>query len=105
MKTLNVDLGERTYPIHIGHGLIESDLLGSVIRGRQLLLVTDETVAPLYLERVLSNLTAFEVATVTLPDGENHKNVETLDPDLFGSINQAILAKCDYGRFGRWCCG
>ena len=79
MKTLNVDLGERTYPIHIGHGLIESDLLGSVIRGRQLLLVTDETVAPLYLERVLSNLTAFEVATVTLPDGENHKNVETLD--------------------------
>ena len=79
MKTLNVDLGERTYPIHIGHGLIDSDLLGSVIRGRQLLLVTDETVAPLYLERVLSNLTAFEVATVILPDGENHKNVETLD--------------------------
>ena len=79
MKTLNVDLGERTYPIHIGHGLIDSDLLGSVIRGRQLLLVTDETVAPLYLERVLSNLTAFEVATVILPDGENHKNIGTLD--------------------------
>ena len=79
MKTLNVDLGERTYPIHIGHGLIDSDLLSSVIRGHQLLLVTNETIAPLYLNRVLSNLTAFDVATVILPDGENHKNIETLD--------------------------
>ena len=79
MKTLNVDLGERTYPIHIGHGLIDSDLLSSVIRGHQLLLVTNETIAPLYLNRVLSNLTAFDVATVILPDGENHKNIGTLD--------------------------
>ena len=79
MKTLNVDLGERTYPIHIGHDLIDSDLLGSVIKGHQVLLVSNETVASLYLERVLSNLTAFEVATVILPDGENHKNIETLD--------------------------
>ena len=79
MKTLNVDLGERTYPIHIGHNLIDSDLLGSVIRGHQVLLVSNETVASLYLDRVLCNLTAFEVATVILPDGENHKNIETLD--------------------------
>ncbi|MBH96100.1 MAG: 3-dehydroquinate synthase [Gammaproteobacteria bacterium] len=79
MKTLNVDLGERTYPIHIGHGLIDSELLGSVIKGNQLLLVTNETIAPLYLDRVLSNLKAFEVATVILPDGENHKNIGTLD--------------------------
>ena len=45
MKTLNVDLGERTYPIHIGHDLIDSDLLGSVIKGHQVLLVSNETVA------------------------------------------------------------
>lgn len=79
MRTLNVNLGERTYPIHIGHDLINSDLLGSVIKGQQVLLVSNETVASLYLDRVLSSLTAFEVATVILPDGENHKNIETLD--------------------------
>ena len=102
MKTLNVDLGERTYPIHIGHDLIDSDLLGSVIKGHQVLLVSNETVASLYLERVLSNLTAFEVATVILPDGENHKNIETLDLIFSEALIQAILAKCDYGRSGRW---
>ncbi len=88
MKTLNVDLGERTYPIHIGHGLIDSTLLRSAIKGRQLLLVTNETVAALYLDRVLSNLTMFEVATVILPDGEDHKNIETLDMIFSEALTQ-----------------
>lgn len=88
MKTLNVDLGERTYPIHIGYGLIDSDLLSSVIKGHQLLLVTNETIAPLYLDRVLSNLTAFDVATVILPDGENHKNIGTLDLIFSEALSQ-----------------
>jgi len=79
MRTLNVDLGERAYPIHIGRGLLNSDLLASVIRGRQVLVVTNDRIAPLYLERVLAQLSDFEVATVILPDGENHKQIDTLD--------------------------
>ena len=52
MKTLNVDLGERTYPIHIGHNLIDSDLLGSVIKGRHPVVesVVDESEAVKFIE-------------------------------------------------------
>ena len=56
MRTLNVELGERAYPIHIGRGLLSSDLLASVIRGRQVLAVTNDRIAPLYLEKVPSSL-------------------------------------------------
>ncbi len=79
MRTLNVELGERAYPIHIGRGLLSSDLLASMIRGRQVLAVTNDRIAPLYLEKVLARLSDFEVATVILPDGENHKQIDTLD--------------------------
>ena len=79
MRTLNVELGERAYPIHIGRGLLSSGLLASVIRGRQVLVVTNDRIAPLYLEKVLAQLSDFEVATVILPDGENHKQIDTLD--------------------------
>ena len=79
MRTLNVELGERAYLIHIGRGLLSSDLLASVIRGRQVLVVTNDRIAPLYLEKVLAQLSDFEVATVILPDGENHKQIDTLD--------------------------
>ncbi|NCX48319.1 MAG: 3-dehydroquinate synthase [Gammaproteobacteria bacterium] len=79
MRELNVELGDRAYPIHIGSGLIDSDLLATVIRGRQVLVVTNESIAPLYLDRVVSALTDFDLATVILPDGESHKHIETLD--------------------------
>ena len=79
MRTLEVELGDRTYSIHIGRGLIDSDLLSSVVRGRQVLIVTNENIAPLYLDRVVSVLRNFEVATVILPDGESHKHIATLD--------------------------
>ncbi len=79
MRTLNVDLGDRTYPIHIGGGLLDSIHLANVIRGRQVLVVTNDNIAPLYLDRVLSTLQDFDVATVVLQDGENHKRVDTLD--------------------------
>ena len=79
MRTLDVELGDRTYSIHIGRGLIDSDLLSSVVRGRQVMVVTNESIAPLYLDRVVSVLSNFEVATVILPDGESHKHIDTLD--------------------------
>jgi len=79
MQTLQVDLGERSYPIHIGERLLErSDLFAERIRGRQVAIVTNETVAPLYLERLTQTLAGYAVTPVILPDGESHKNWQTL---------------------------
>jgi 3-dehydroquinate synthase len=80
MKTLTVDLGARSYPIHIGQNLLDDPaLLVPHIHGRQVLVVSNETVAPLYLDRLLALLTDFDVATVILPDGEQFKNLDTLN--------------------------
>ncbi|MGI0119181.1 3-dehydroquinate synthase [Zooshikella sp. RANM57] len=80
MQTLQVALGERSYPIHIGPGLLgQPDLLSPYIRGRQVMLVTNETVAPLYLNKVKASLSAFQVDTVILPDGEAYKTLDTVN--------------------------
>jgi 3-dehydroquinate synthase len=80
MKTLTVDLGERSYPIHIGqHLLADPALLAPHIHGRQVMVVSNETVAPLYLDRLLSLLADFDVTTTILPDGEQYKNLDTLN--------------------------
>ncbi|UTL81581.1 3-dehydroquinate synthase [Pseudomonas putida] len=79
MQTLKVDLGERSYPIYIGEGLLDQpELLAPHIAGRQIAVVSNETVAPLYLERLSKTLGAYSVLPVILPDGEAHKNWETL---------------------------
>lgn len=76
MKTLTVDLGERSYPIHIGDGTLQISDLSEHITGRQVMIVTNETIAPLYLEQLCSKLLDYKVDTVILPDGEKHKNLE-----------------------------
>ncbi|WNW13007.1 3-dehydroquinate synthase [Pseudomonas sp. DTU_2021_1001937_2_SI_NGA_ILE_001] len=79
MQTLKVDLGERSYPIHIGEGLLDRpELLTPHIVGRQVAIVTNTTVAPLYLERLTATLAGYNVLPVVLPDGEAFKNWETL---------------------------
>ena len=79
MQTLQVELAERSYPIYIGDGLLaRPDLLLSHISGRQVAVVTNETVAPLYLERLLAVLADFAVTPIILPDGEAFKNWATL---------------------------
>ena len=57
MQTLRVDLGERSYPILIGEQLIDrGELLACHIRGKQVAIVSNDTVAPLYLERLSRSL-------------------------------------------------
>ena len=80
MQTLTVDLGERSYPIYSGEGLLEQhDRLLPFIRGRQVAIVTNETVAPLYLEKLKASLVSLDVKDIILPDGEQWKNLETLN--------------------------
>lgn len=82
MITLEVSLGERSYPIHIGGGLLgRADLLQPHVRGQHAVIVTNETVGPLYAARVEAALASLgkTVRVVTLPDGEAFKNWETLN--------------------------
>lgn len=80
MRTLTVDLGERSYPIFIGPGLLgNADLLTPYIKGKQVCIVTNETIAPIYLDLLKESLADFHVDVVILPDGESHKTLETLN--------------------------
>jgi 3-dehydroquinate synthase len=82
MQTLNVGLGERSYPIHIGNGLLDqAALLQSALPRKRAAIVTNTTVAPLYLERLQHTLQSIGVSSVTviLPDGEAYKNADTLN--------------------------
>ncbi|UTF61658.1 3-dehydroquinate synthase [Gilvimarinus sp. DA14] len=96
MHSLKVELGERSYPIYIGEGLFSPEYLTPHIHGRQVCVVTNETVAPLYLQTLLEALSGggYTLETVVLPDGEKHKNLETLNL-VFDGLLQA--------RFNRQC--
>lgn len=90
MQTLNVALGDRSYPIHVGPGLLgRADLLVPHFKRPRAAVVTNETVAPLYLERFLAALAAAGIAAfpVILPDGEQYKDWQTLN-----RIFDALLA-------------
>jgi len=91
---LNVDLGERSYPISIGAGLLaDPALLAQHVAGRKVAVITNTTVAPLYLERVAAPLRAAgrDVLEVVLPDGEEYKTWDSLM-----RVFDALLAhKCD----------
>lgn len=78
MQTLEVQLGTRSYPIHIAAGLLQdSALLAAAIPSRQVMIVTNTIVAPLYLEPVRAALAERDVAEIILPDGESWKTMES----------------------------
>jgi len=80
MERLHIDLGERSYPILIGPGLLhDSAVVGGSVAARDVLVVTNTTVAPLYLAQLERSLEGKRVASVALPDGEQHKTLATLD--------------------------
>jgi len=80
MKTLTVDLGNRSYPIYIGQDLLgNSALVAPHVKSEQVFIVTNETVAPLYLEKTQAAFKDFQTAHIILPDGEEFKNLEVLN--------------------------
>jgi len=95
LATLRVELGDRSYPIHIGQQLIdEGELIRPFVRSGQVMIVSNEVVAPFYLERLERSLEGLQVESVVLPDGEQYKNLETLN-----RIFDALLES----RFDRGC--
>jgi 3-dehydroquinate synthase len=94
VETITVALGERSYPIHIGPRLLgDTVLYGNA--AKQLLIVTNEVVAPLYLAAVQKALAGRDVRTIVLPDGERHKTLATFT---------VILDRLVDSRFHRDCC-
>ncbi len=101
MKTLQVELredgdhGDRSYPIFIGRDLLSKpELIEPYVKGRQVLIVSNETVAPLYLNKVKKSFSAYDVKIVILPDGEQYKNIDELN-----AIFDALLT----AKFDRTC--
>lgn len=83
-QTLNVELGERSYPIYIGDGVLQrTSIIQSLIPSPQILIVTNTTVAPLYLAQVEAWLRAArdgcQIEVVELPDGEQYKNLASVE--------------------------
>ncbi|MBC8007448.1 MAG: 3-dehydroquinate synthase [Prolixibacteraceae bacterium] len=82
MRTVTVGLGDRTYPIYIGEGLLaRADLYLPHLPQRKISVVTNTTVASLYLDKFTAALhsAGVEIVPVVLPDGEEHKNWRTLN--------------------------
>ncbi|MFK7993024.1 MAG: 3-dehydroquinate synthase [Granulosicoccus sp.] len=94
MQTVSIDLGQRSYPIHIGSDLIDQrGLISQHVKDRAMI-VTNETIAPLYLDQTLASLGNTPCSSVILPDGEAYKNLDELN-----RIFSALLSE----NFDRGC--
>ncbi len=108
MKTLKVDLGQRSYPIFIGSDLIDRpELFEACSKASSIYIVTNTTVAPLYAERLSKTLASFgkSARTIALPDGESFKdwkNLQTIFDELLkhGADRQTVLIALGGGVIG-----
>ncbi|XP_017630851.1 3-dehydroquinate synthase, chloroplastic-like isoform X3 [Gossypium arboreum] len=105
---VEVDLGNRSYPIYIGSGLLDQpELLQNFdrhVHGKKVIVVTNTTIAPLYLDKVVEALTkgntAVSVEYVILPDGEKFKDMDTL-MKVFDKANESRLdRRCTFVALG-----
>ena len=100
-RTLNVDLGKRSYPIFIGAQLIgDPDCYRPYLDGSQVMLVSNETVAPLYLDQVRAALAGLRVEQVVLPDGEQYKTLEVLDRIYTALLDVRFDRRCTLVALG-----
>jgi 3-dehydroquinate synthase len=101
VRTLRVELGERSYPIYIGSGtLADPQYYRPHIASRQVMIVSNEIVAPLYLDQVAGALRDYEVDSVILPDGEAHKNLETLNRIFDRLLERRFDRRCTLVALG-----
>ncbi|KAG4175262.1 hypothetical protein ERO13_A11G173500v2 [Gossypium hirsutum] len=105
---VEVDLGNRSYPIYIGSGLFDQpELLQNFdrhVHGKKVIVVTNTTIAPLYLDKVVEALTkgntAVSVEYVILPDGEKFKDMDTLMKVFDKAIESRLDRRCTFVALG-----
>ncbi|NP_001268092.1 3-dehydroquinate synthase-like [Vitis vinifera] len=102
---VEVDLGNRSYPIYIGSGLLQQpELLQRHVHGKRALVVTNTTIAALYLDKVVDALTRgnpnISVESVILPDGEKYKNMDTLMKVFDKAIESRLDRRCTFVAVG-----
>lgn len=103
LKTVTVDLDQRSYPIYIGTGILDSgDLLRKHVTSKKALVITNDRVGPLYLEQTVKILEAggVEVETVVLPDGEEFKSLEVLTKILDKALETRLDRKTTFVALG-----
>lgn len=92
MNTFEVQLGKRSYPIYIGENILDdSQYLQKHILGDTVFIISNEKVAPIYLDTVLKSCSAFKREHLILPDGEKYKTLDTMDAIYSGLLEN----KCD----------
>jgi len=93
MAILKVNLLERSYPIHVDSGLLTNwELIRGFIRGSEVLVISDEVVAPLYLDQLVRGLSDLKVICKVLPAGEGTKNLTTVS-ELFEVMLKASCSR------------
>ena len=101
MKTLHVELGERSYPIYIGQDLLSKpELIEPYVNGTQVMIVSNETVAPLYLDKVEKSFAKYQCQSVILPDGEQYKNLEYVNKIFDALLSSKFDRKCTLVALG-----
>ena len=95
-KTLKVDLGERSYPIHIGRGLLErvGQLIADYSKSKRVAVVTDETVFDLHGHTLTSALSDYAVTWIIRPAGEAQKQLSVIE-DVLDALFQAKFDRSD----------
>jgi len=89
LKILNVELGDKSYPIYIGRDLFsDKTYFEKHISGQQVMVVTNSTIESLYLEKIKNLLSNFEVQVTILPDGEQYKTLVTVN-SIFDALLEA----------------
>lgn len=80
MASVNVNLGERSYTIHIDSGLLKSvNTLLSTVLTNKIVIISNDTIAPLFVDLVEQTLNDRDVATIIIPDGEAYKTIHQFD--------------------------
>jgi len=101
VNTLTVELGSRSYPILIGSGLLSrGDLLQEHVPGRDILLVSNTIVGPLYSAALKKGLGDRRIVEVTLPDGESHKTLATVTRVLDVLVTNRFARDCTVVALG-----
>ena len=89
MSRLTVELGARSYPIYIGEAnLSDAKLFTDNIQHKNVMVLTNETIAPLYLDKIKSSLSDFSLKTIIIPDGEQYKTLLQLESVIGQMLEQ-----------------